>query len=94
MATQMPSRKLITDVDDILEKASVAVMPSLMATQMALCEQSMAKGLELAADTLVALADDIIAKRAPVTDIKEAAAYLRSIADKKRTAASKILHKN
>lgn len=84
--------KELMSADDILKKASDAAMPKIMATQLALCEQSMAKGLELAADTLIALADDIIAGRAPVTDIKDAAGYLRRVADNKRAAASKVLH--
>ena len=50
--------------------------------------------LAVAADTLRALADDIIAKRAPVSDIKEAADYLTRIATKKRAEAAKVLKRN
>ena len=66
----------------------------MTATTMALCEQAMAKGLETAADTLRALADDIIAGRAPVSDIKEAADYLHRVAAKKRGEAAKVLKRH
>ena len=82
------------DAEDIIDKAIKSTLPTLCATQMALCEQAMAKGLETAADTLRALADDIIAKRAPVSDIKEAADYLTRIATKKRAEAAKVLKRN
>lgn len=82
------------DAEQIMQQAIDSVMPSLTKTQWALCEQAMAKGIETAADTLVALADDIVAGRAPVSDIKEAADYLHGIATKKRVEAAKVLHPN
>jgi hypothetical protein len=80
------------DAEQIMQKAIDSVMPSLTKTQWALCEQAMAKGIETAADTLRALAGDIVAGRAPVSDIKEAADYLHRIAAEKRREAAKILH--
>ena len=82
------------DHDEIISKAIKTALPNFNATTMALCEQAMAKGLETAADTLRALADDIIAGRAPVTDIREAADYLTRIATKKRAEAAKVLKRN
>ena len=78
--------------DEMLAKASEQALPRVTATTLALCEQAMAKGLEVAADTMDALADDIIAGRAPATDIIDAAVYLRGIAKKKRREAAKVLH--
>ena len=80
--------------EEIIDNAIASAMPTVTATTLALCEQAMAKGLETAADTLRALADDIIAKRAPVSDIKEAADYLTRIATKKRQEAAKVLKRN
>ena len=82
------------NADEIFQKAAEQAMPRVSAVTQALCEQAMAKGLETAADTLRALADDIIAKRAPITDIREAADYLTRIAKKKRAEAAKVLHRN
>ena len=82
------------NADEIFQRAAEQAMPRVSAVTQALCEQAMAKGLETAADTLRALADDIIAKRAPVTDIREAADYLTGIAKKKRAEAAKVLHRN
>ena len=80
--------------DDILRLAAENALPNVSATMMAMCEKAAATSLDRAADTLDALADDIIAGRAPVTDIKDAATYLRSVAVKKRREADKVLHKN
>lgn len=80
--------------DEILERAAKSAMPRVQATVMAMTEKGNAVGLERAADTMDALADDIIAGRAPVTDIKEAATYLRSVAQKKRAEADKVLNRN
>lgn len=82
------------DAEEIINKAIASALPNVTATQMALCEQAMAKGLETAADTLRALADDIIAGRAPVSDIKEAADYLHRVAANKRREAAKVLKRN
>lgn len=57
-------------------------------------EKGDAIGLQRAADTLDALADDIIAGRAPVSDIKDAATYLRRVAKKKLAEAEKVLNRN
>lgn len=82
------------DADKIFEKAAERALPRMTAVTMALCEQAMAKGIETAADTLRALADDIIAGRAPVSDIRDAADYLTTIATKKRQEAAKVLKRN
>jgi hypothetical protein len=82
------------NADDMFAKAAEQALPRMSAVTMALCEQAMAKGLETAADTLRALADDITAGRAPVSDIREAADYLTRIATKKRTEAAKVLKRN
>lgn len=82
------------DANEIIDKAVESAMPTVTATTLALCEQAMAKGLETAADTLRALADDIIAGRAPVSDIREAADYLTRIATNKRREAAKVLKRN
>lgn len=80
--------------EEILERAAKGAMPRVEAMVMAMTEKGNAVGLERAADTMDALADDIIAGRAPATDIKEAATYLRSIARKKRAEAEKVLNRN
>lgn len=82
------------DADEIMEHAANAAMPRMTAVVMAVCEKGNAIGLTRAADTLDALADDIIAGRAPVSDIKDAAAYLRRIANKKLAEAAKVLNQN
>lgn len=53
--------------EEILTRAAENAMPRVAATIMAMTEKGNAVGLERAADTLDALADDIIAGRAPVT---------------------------
>lgn len=80
--------------DAILARAASGAMPRVEAVVMAMSEKGNAVGLERAADTLDALADDIIAGRAPVTDIKDAAMYLRNVARKKRAEAEKVLNRN
>ena len=80
--------------DEMFEKAAEQALPRMTAVTMALCEQAMAKGIETAADTLRALANDVIAGRAPVSDIREAADYLTRIATKKRQEAAKVLKRN
>lgn len=70
--------------DEILEVAAQNAMPRVSAVVMAYGEKGNAVSLERAADTMDALADDI----------KEAAAYLRSIARKKRAEAEKVLNRN
>lgn len=82
------------EADDIFRKAADAALPSVTATTLALCEQAMAKGIEAAVDTMRALAADIIAGRAPVTDIKDAADMLERTAKTKRAEAAKVLHRN
>lgn len=82
------------DAEEIFKKATEATMPRLNAVTRALCEQAMAKGLEAAADTMRALADDIITGRAPVSDITEAADYLARTAKQKRQEAAKVLNRN
>lgn len=80
--------------EEILERAAKNAMPRVAATIMAMSEKGNAVGLERAADTMDALADDIIEGRAPATDIKEAATYLRNVAKKKRAEAEKVLNRN
>ena len=82
------------DAEEIIDKAVEDALPATMALTMALCEQAMAKGIEKCVDTMRALADDIIAGRAPATDIREAADYLSRIATDKRAEASKVLNRN
>lgn len=80
--------------NEILARAAENAMPRVAATIVAMTEKGNAVGLERAADTLDALADDIISGRRPATDIKDAATYLRSIAKKKRAEAEKVLNRN
>ena len=82
------------DAEEILSKAVDAALPRVTVTSMALCEQAMAKGLEAAAVMLRALADDIIAGRAPVSDIYDAATVLEKSAADKRHEARKVLDRN
>ncbi len=80
--------------EEILARAAENAMPRVAATIYAYGEKGNAIGLQRAADTLDALADDIIAGRAPVSDIKDAATYLRRVAKKKLAEAEKVLNRN
>ena len=82
------------DADEIFQRAAKSAMPRVEAVIRAMSEKGNAIGLTRAADTLDALADDIIAGRAPVSDIKDAATYLRRIATKKFEEAAKVLNQN
>jgi hypothetical protein len=82
------------DADEIIDRAVDDALPHTMALTMALCEKAMANGIEKCVDTMRALADDIIAGRAPVTDIREAADYLARVASDKRAEAAKVLNRN
>ena len=73
--------------DDILSKA----MPHTHKVIFGTAEMGMAKGLEIGANVMIALANDAARGKVDASEIRAAAASLRASAERKRVAAEDAL---